>query len=55
MRRCVWSRNLKNEEAMARIGPQRQKKNLRGKELKYLPGYPEIFFMVFLILSRKFP
>ena len=26
MRRCVWSRNLKNEEAMARFGPQRHKK-----------------------------
>ena len=25
MRRCVWSRNLKNEEAMARVGPQRHK------------------------------
>jgi len=23
MRRCVWSRNLKNEEALARVGPQR--------------------------------
>ena len=23
MRRCVWSRDLKNEEAMARVGPQR--------------------------------
>ena len=23
MRRYVWSRNLKNEEAMARVGPQR--------------------------------
>ena len=23
MRRCVWPRNLKNEEAMARVGPQR--------------------------------
>jgi len=23
MRRCVWSRNLKNKEAMVRIGPQR--------------------------------
>jgi len=23
MRRCVWSRNLKNEETMARVGPQR--------------------------------
>ena len=26
MRLCVWSRNLKNEEAMARVGPQRHKK-----------------------------
>jgi len=25
MRRCVWSRNLKNEEAMARVGPQRHR------------------------------
>ena len=23
--RCMWSRNLKNEEAMARVGPQRHK------------------------------
>jgi len=29
VRRCVWSRNLKNEEAMDRIGPQRQ----RGKKM----------------------
>jgi len=28
MRRCVWSRNLKNEEAMARIGPQLHKKKI---------------------------
>ena len=26
MRRRVWSRNLKNEEAMTRVGPQRHKK-----------------------------
>jgi len=26
MRRCVWSRNLKNEEAMARVGPRQKKK-----------------------------
>jgi len=26
MRRCVWSRNLKNKEAMARVGPQRHRK-----------------------------
>jgi len=27
MRRFVWSRNLNNEEAMVRGGPQRHKKN----------------------------
>jgi len=32
MRRCVWSRNLKNEEAMARVGPQRH----RGKKVHWL-------------------
>jgi len=26
VRRCVWSKNLKNEEAMARVGPQRHRK-----------------------------
>ena len=26
MRRCVWSRNLKNEEAMVPVGPQRHRK-----------------------------
>ena len=26
MRHCVWCRNLKNEEVMARVGPQRHKK-----------------------------
>ena len=26
MRRCVWSRNLKNEEAMARVGLQHHNK-----------------------------
>ena len=26
VRRCVCSRNLKNEEAMARVGPQRHRK-----------------------------
>jgi hypothetical protein len=28
VRRRVWSRNLKNEEAMARVGSQRHKKKL---------------------------
>jgi len=26
VRRCVWSRNLKNEEAMTRVGSQRHSK-----------------------------
>ena len=30
MRRCVWSRNLKNEEAMARVGPQRHRKKKKN-------------------------
>ena len=28
VRRCVWSRNLKNEEAMVRVGPQRHRKQI---------------------------
>ena len=35
VRRFVWSRNLKNEEALARVGPQRHKKNIYKKQ--YLP------------------
>ena len=31
MRRCVWSRNLMNEEAMDRVGPQRHKKEKKSK------------------------
>jgi len=27
MRRCVWSRNLKIEEAMTRVGPQKPEKD----------------------------
>jgi len=26
MSRCVWSGNLENEEAMARVGPRRHRK-----------------------------
>jgi hypothetical protein len=29
--RCVWSRNLMDEEVMARAGPQRQKKDKYNK------------------------
>jgi len=34
MSHCVWSRNLKNEEAMARIGPQRHRKQIKTKQTK---------------------
>jgi len=33
MCRCVWSINLVNEEAMARVGPQRHKKKIMQKEM----------------------
>ena len=32
MRRCVWSRNLKNEEAMARVGPQRHRREKKKSQ-----------------------
>ena len=32
IRRCVLSRNLKNEEAMACVGPQRQTKKKESNE-----------------------
>ena len=38
MRRCVWSRNLKNEEAMARVGPQRHGGGGREKKKKVRNG-----------------
>jgi hypothetical protein len=31
LRRCVLSRNLMNEEAIARVGPQRHKKKSRPR------------------------
>ena len=34
MRRRVWSRNLKNEETMTRVGPQRHRKKLCKEEKK---------------------
>ena len=39
MRRCVWSRNLKNEEAMAQFGPQGH----RGKKKKKFYVLPTEF------------
>ena len=35
MRRRVWSRNLKNEEAVARVGPQRHRKQTKKKQTKH--------------------
>ena len=31
VRRCLWSRNLKNEEAMASVGPQRHRRKMSTK------------------------
>jgi len=39
VRRCVWSRNLKNEEAMTRVESQRHRKKknyLRLRRSKYI-------------------
>jgi len=46
MRRCVWSRNLKNEEAMARFGPQRHRE-IKLKNLDIL-----IYKVVFQLYPR---
>ena len=35
MRRCVWSRNIKNEEAMTRVGSQRHKKKIQYSNKLY--------------------
>jgi len=47
MRRCVWSRNLKNVEAVARVGPQRYRKKKSSVLIKVVlgssPGGGEIF------------
>jgi len=32
VRRCVWSRNLKNEEVMTRVGSQGQKKTKKQQQ-----------------------
>ena len=32
MRRCVWSRNLKNEEAMARVELQSHRKKKKSNQ-----------------------
>ena len=40
MRRCVWSRNLMSEEAIARVGPQRhriKKYDLLTYPMEYSP------------------
>ena len=39
MRRCVWSRNLTNDEAMARVGPQRHEEK---SDNKYSPTQLEL-------------
>jgi hypothetical protein len=39
VRRCVWSRNLKNEEATARVGPQRHKKKEHSRYSVWTMGW----------------
>ena len=36
LRRCVWSRNIKNEEAMTRVGSQRHSKKTKVRRDGYL-------------------
>jgi len=56
VRRCVLSRNLKNEKAMARIGPQRsRKKSYSCGNMKYsLHVYRSINLHVHFILPTPF-
>ena len=50
VRRCVWSRILKNEEAMARVGPQRHK----GEKQKY-PSSWKVYIYIYIYYNRWFP
>jgi len=47
MRRCVWSRNLKNGEAVACVGPQRHKK------LTIIMENPKTFYLLLKIPMDK--
>jgi len=51
MRRCVWSRNLKNEEAVARDGPQRHKK----KKYLNLQQHADKCRVIPIFRTRTFP
>ena len=66
MRRCMWSRHLKNEEALARAGPQRHKKKKitlsaiwillsRSGDITFMWTLPILFYLGFspLILSTN--
>ena len=48
VRRCVWSRNLKNEEAMTRVGSQRHSK--KKKKYIYIYIYIDTAYTVFSFL-----
>ena len=40
----VWSRNLKNEEAMARVGPQHHKKKvIHVNMLNFIANFCDMF------------
>ena len=63
VRRCVWSRNLKNDEAMTRIGSQRHKKNQCWKIVFFIVlhinwnfghFYPPYLYNQYILISIKY-
>jgi hypothetical protein len=44
---CVWSRNLVNEEAIARVGPQRHEKQTTSLFQQSLPVSTNIFYVFY--------
>ena len=54
MRRCVWSRNLKNEEAMTRVGPQRHMKKKNNNMNCSNDRDNTLFWTTYEILSNLF-
>ena len=59
VRRCVWSRNLMNEDAMARVGPQRHRggiaPNMHSVEspIMLLSIYPIVLLLTCLLPVYK--
>ena len=53
MRRCMWSRNLKNEEAMARVGPQRHRKQKKQTGMTWSWFHNEVLKILGDIVKKK--